>query len=101
MPDIGRNDPCPCGSGKKYKKCCADKDQAKQHAEMEKQWNKSVKDFEKQKKAEEAKGEATDEKNPGQTAKPTSHPTSSTHTQRHNIPVAPKFNMPRKAGGGG
>jgi hypothetical protein len=23
MPDkVGRNDPCPCGSGKKYKKCC-------------------------------------------------------------------------------
>jgi len=22
---IGRNDPCPCGSGKKYKKCCANK----------------------------------------------------------------------------
>ena len=22
---IGRNDPCPCGSGKKYKKCCLDK----------------------------------------------------------------------------
>lgn len=21
-PRIGRNDPCPCGSGKKYKKCC-------------------------------------------------------------------------------
>ncbi len=20
--EIGRNDPCPCGSGKKYKKCC-------------------------------------------------------------------------------
>ncbi|MBO6202420.1 MAG: SEC-C domain-containing protein, partial [Selenomonas sp.] len=19
---IGRNDPCPCGSGKKYKNCC-------------------------------------------------------------------------------
>ncbi|MGH7278572.1 MAG: SEC-C metal-binding domain-containing protein [Candidatus Rokuibacteriota bacterium] len=19
---MGRNDPCPCGSGKKYKKCC-------------------------------------------------------------------------------
>ncbi|MEA3436938.1 MAG: SEC-C metal-binding domain-containing protein [Thermodesulfobacteriota bacterium] len=19
---IGRNDPCPCGSGKKFKKCC-------------------------------------------------------------------------------
>jgi hypothetical protein len=22
----GRNDPCPCGSGKKYKRCCIDKD---------------------------------------------------------------------------
>ena len=22
-PKIGRNDPCPCGSGKKYKRCCA------------------------------------------------------------------------------
>ena len=22
--NVGRNDPCPCGSGKKFKKCCAD-----------------------------------------------------------------------------
>ncbi len=22
MPRVGRNDPCPCGSGRKYKKCC-------------------------------------------------------------------------------
>ena len=22
---IGRNDPCPCGSGRKYKKCCLHK----------------------------------------------------------------------------
>jgi SEC-C motif-containing protein len=21
-PKIGRNDPCPCGSGRKFKKCC-------------------------------------------------------------------------------
>lgn len=25
MKEVGRNDPCPCGSGKKYKKCCAQK----------------------------------------------------------------------------
>jgi len=25
-PRIGRNDPCPCGSGKKYKQCCGKKD---------------------------------------------------------------------------
>ena len=24
---VGRNDPCPCGSGKKYKKCCLKKEQ--------------------------------------------------------------------------
>jgi len=24
-PKVGRNDPCPCGSGRKYKKCCMDK----------------------------------------------------------------------------
>jgi len=23
---VGRNDPCPCGSGKKYKKCCLPKE---------------------------------------------------------------------------
>ena len=24
VPKIGRNDPCPCGSGKKFKHCCGD-----------------------------------------------------------------------------
>ena len=28
----GRNDPCTCGSGKKYKKCCLDKDQQAERA---------------------------------------------------------------------
>jgi uncharacterized protein len=27
-PKIGRNDPCPCGSGKKFKKCCSGKGSA-------------------------------------------------------------------------
>src|SRR5437588_5400783 len=27
---IGRNDPCPCGSGKKYKRCCMVNDEAAQ-----------------------------------------------------------------------
>jgi len=25
MEKVGRNDPCPCGSGKKFKKCCESK----------------------------------------------------------------------------
>jgi SEC-C motif-containing protein len=28
QPKIGRNDPCPCGSGKKYKRCCAGEEDA-------------------------------------------------------------------------
>jgi tetratricopeptide (TPR) repeat protein len=32
MPKIGRNDPCPCGSGKKYKHCCRDQDEAAERA---------------------------------------------------------------------
>lgn len=28
MPKPGRNDPCPCASGKKYKRCCLERDQA-------------------------------------------------------------------------
>jgi tetratricopeptide (TPR) repeat protein len=30
----GRNAPCPCGSGKKYKKCCWDKDSASRVAPL-------------------------------------------------------------------
>jgi hypothetical protein len=29
---VKRNDPCPCGSGKKYKQCCMNKDQAPSRA---------------------------------------------------------------------
>jgi len=31
---IGRNDPCHCGSGKKYKKCCMNKDKEAAQAEQ-------------------------------------------------------------------
>jgi tetratricopeptide (TPR) repeat protein len=32
MAKVGRNDPCPCGSGKKYKRCCLEKDEAAERA---------------------------------------------------------------------
>jgi hypothetical protein len=35
-PKVGRNDPCPCGSGKKYKKCHLRADQAQQQLESKK-----------------------------------------------------------------
>ncbi len=34
MPKTGRNDPCPCGSGQKYKRCCIAKDQAAEQATL-------------------------------------------------------------------
>ena len=34
---IGRNDPCPCGSGKKYKKCCSEKDREAESATLKAQ----------------------------------------------------------------
>ncbi|MCL1998900.1 MAG: DUF1186 domain-containing protein [Turicibacter sp.] len=36
---IGRNDPCPCGSGKKYKKCCYNT-QTKEHSDLLKNYPK-------------------------------------------------------------
>lgn len=42
---IGRNDPCPCGSGKKYKKCCMNKPQSPvdqvESEQEKKKWLKS------------------------------------------------------------
>ncbi len=32
---VGRNDACPCGSGKKYKKCCLDADEAARPRKLE------------------------------------------------------------------
>jgi len=32
---IGRNDPCPCGSGAKFKNCCIDKVEKKMRADRD------------------------------------------------------------------
>lgn len=34
MAKTGRNDPCPCGSGNKYKKCCLMKDEAAEREQL-------------------------------------------------------------------
>jgi tetratricopeptide (TPR) repeat protein len=34
VPKTGRNQPCPCGSGKKYKHCCLAKDEAAELAKL-------------------------------------------------------------------
>ncbi len=37
MPEISRNAPCPCGSGRKYKKCCLDQDQKAESKQLKAQ----------------------------------------------------------------
>ena len=44
MSKISRNAQCPCGSGKKYKKCCLSKDQAKSLNQKEEPLNYQQKD---------------------------------------------------------
>jgi hypothetical protein len=40
---LGRNDPCHCGSGKKYKQCCLGKDEAAERAARAKAAEKAEK----------------------------------------------------------
>jgi hypothetical protein len=91
----GRNDPCHCGSGKKYKKCCEAADQTKQHSELEAKWQDAVKAMPKPDDSTAPAGTNAPPVSKKHTDKPSPAP------QRHQTFVAPKFNMPRKAGGGG
>ena len=45
MVDVGRNDPCPCGSGRKYKQCCLGKIPASFTAEVRERAWKAVTEF--------------------------------------------------------
>ena len=55
--DIGRNDPCRCGSKKKYKKCCMAKDEAKEREVLDKKWAEAAE----KKKREDARAEKPQE----------------------------------------
>jgi hypothetical protein len=82
----GRNDPCHCGSGKKYKQCCLAKDEAKAREARAKA-------------AEEAPApEAAPAKTHGQTAaRPQTQQPWKGNTK--NTRGFPRFQAPRKVGG--
>ena len=46
MINIGRNDPCSCGSGKKYKKCCLEKDESENLKAISRAKEQSDEDYE-------------------------------------------------------
>ncbi len=93
----GRNDPCHCGSGKKYKKCCEEKDAAAKHTVLEKQWKEGEKEAAK-KAEEEKKAAASAPQQPNASRKPAQQPHLSGH--KHDTISGPKFSMPRRTGGG-
>jgi len=84
---LGRNEPCHCGSGRKYKQCCLAKDEASER--------------EARAKAAEVEAEAPEAAN----AKP---PSTSRHSTREpwrrgqpNTRGFQRVNAPRRVGGGG
>jgi hypothetical protein len=93
----GRNDPCHCGSGKKYKKCHEDKDATMTHTVLEKKWQEAEKLA--AKKAEEEKEAAAKSPTATTQPKPNREP-SQVSGHKHNTLSVPKFNTPRRTGGG-
>ena len=79
----GRNDPCHCGSGKKYKQCCLAKDEAAERTAREKAAEKA----EKADKADKAEKEGT--------------PATAEAAPAKAVPRAPKHgtDQPWKSGG--
>ena len=84
-PQLGRNDPCHCGSGKKYKQCHLAEDEAKARAERAKATAEAP-----QPTAEGASASARGPKHQ------TRQPWKKTATNTHGFG---KTSLPRKVGG--
>lgn len=87
-PNLGRNDPCHCGSGKKYKQCCLAKDEGKARAERAKAAAEAP---------APAETEAAAPATKGRPAHQTRQPWKKTSTNTHGFG---KTSLPRKVGGG-
>jgi hypothetical protein len=83
-PDLGRNDPCHCGSGKKYKQCCLEKDEAAARQARAKA-------------AEKAPAAAADEDK--KVKRPPKHATQQPWKGRQETRGFQKANLPRRSGG--
>jgi len=104
-PQVGRNEKCPCGSGRKYKQCCLGKDEEKARKAREKEAEKAAKEAEKAQKAAEKSGEKKEEAAPVTEGpvqprghKPQTHQPwkkSATNTLAYQ-----RMTTPRKVGGG-
>jgi len=103
-PQIGRNEKCPCGSGRKYKQCCLGKDEENARKARAKEAEKAAGEAEKARKAAEKSGEKSEEK---EQAAPATAPTRTPKPQTHqpwkksatNTHAFQRMTTPRKVGG--
>jgi hypothetical protein len=89
---VGRNDPCHCGSGSKYKKCCAAKDDAARSAELSAQAAE---------RAQEAAARAAEagEEEPGNARvikSPAQQASDAAKTPRPKLPSPHSMGLPRR-----
>jgi hypothetical protein len=96
MATPGRNEPCSCGSGKKYKHCCLGKDEAAARAAHEAAAKAETKTEAEQPPAEAAPATAQDAGR-NQANRPTRHVTQQPW-KRNEKRGAPKFSVPRRSG---
>ena len=89
--ELGRNDPCHCGSRKKYKKCCMTQDEAIEHKAFEEHFAKSA-------AAAKEQAEKKAKETPNTPSKPSG--TQKSTEQRHPTFIPHQVNMPRRSGGG-
>jgi len=86
---LGRNDPCHCGSGRKYKQCCLSKDEDKARAARTKAAAKEA----------PAPVPAEADAAPAKKVRPQTHqPWKKAATNTHGFQ---RMSTPRKVGGGG
>jgi hypothetical protein len=98
MATPGRNEPCSCGSGKKYKHCCLSKDEAAARAAHAAETKTEAE----QPPAEAAPAETAPANaqatGRGQTNRPTRHATQQPWKRKDEKRGAPKFTVPRRSG---
>ena len=86
MSGLGRNDSCHCGSGKKYKQCCLEKDEAAARTARAEE-------------AAKAPAPPAEDAPAVKAAKPRTHqPWKKSATNTHGFQ---RMSTPRKVGGGG
>jgi hypothetical protein len=103
---VGRNEKCPCGSGRKYKQCCLRKDEEKARKAREKAEARAAKEAETARKAAEKAGETGEDKDAAasevaaqqqKSHRPQTHqPWKKSATNTHAFH---KVTTPRKVGG--